>query len=129
MRLHALPPLLQRRVIDRGDLSHARNPSAVLIARVRDAESGNLSQDGLGQPAPPPTGETHPGIEMMIARYSLDARCAGMLRSLPRHKQDMAAQMDLSDARRPSAFVMSKLATAQFSDAALTPFGLVANQI
>jgi len=57
MRLRGLPPHLQHRVLERGDLRHTRNPSAVLIARVRDAESGVLAQDGLGQPAPPPAGD------------------------------------------------------------------------
>merc|ERR1719242_715634 len=83
MRLRGLPVHLQRRVLERGDLRHTRNPSAVLIARVRDAESGVLSQDGLGQPAPPPVGDCHAGIEALISRYNLDARAAGVLRSLP----------------------------------------------
>jgi hypothetical protein len=39
MRLRALPPHLQRRVLERGDLRHTRNPSAVLITRLREAES------------------------------------------------------------------------------------------
>lgn len=126
MRLRALPPHLQRRVLERGDLLHTRNPSAVLIARVRDAEGGVLSQDGLGQPAPPPTADCHPGVEALIGRYSLDARAAGVLRSLPRSKQDAAAQMDLSDARRPSAFVMAQLTQAKILDdpAALAGLGL-----
>jgi len=56
-RLRALPVQLQQRVLERGDLRDTRNPSAVLIARVRDAENGVLSQDGLGQPAPPSVGD------------------------------------------------------------------------
>merc|ERR1719188_1558953 len=128
MQLRSMAPDLQRRVLERGDLSHARNPSAVLIARMRDAKAGVLATDGLGQPAPPPSGDCHPGIEAMIARYSLDARAAQMLRSMPRVRQDAAAQIDLSEARRPSAFVMSKLASVQFADhAALSPqaFGIL----
>lgn len=37
-RLRSLPPNLQRIVIDRGALAGTRNPSSVLICRVRDAE-------------------------------------------------------------------------------------------
>jgi len=39
-RLRALPPHLQKVVIARGPVAESRNPSAVLIARVRDAELG-----------------------------------------------------------------------------------------
>lgn len=39
-KLRALPPHLQRIVIERGPVSTYRNPSAVLLARVRDAELG-----------------------------------------------------------------------------------------
>jgi len=115
-QLRQMPPELQRRVLDRGDLSHARNPSAVLIARMRDSKQGVLANDGLGMPAPPPVGDCHAGIEQMIARYSLDARAAQMLRGLAKHKQGAAAQIDMSEARRPSAFIMSKLASPQFAD-------------
>merc|ERR1719215_1148650 len=37
-RLRALPPPLQQSVMRRGPLSETRNPSAVLITRVRDVE-------------------------------------------------------------------------------------------
>jgi len=39
-RLRALPVQLQRQVLDRGDLSHARSPAAVLITRIRAVETG-----------------------------------------------------------------------------------------
>merc|ERR1719277_1572341 len=47
-KLRALTPELQRQVIDRGDLLDARNPNAVLMGRIRDAERGG---GGGGQPA------------------------------------------------------------------------------
>eukprot|EP00418_Pyrodinium_bahamense_P015149 CAMPEP_0179106256 /NCGR_PEP_ID=MMETSP0796-20121207/49396_1 /TAXON_ID=73915 /ORGANISM="Pyrodinium bahamense, Strain pbaha01" /LENGTH=400 /DNA_ID=CAMNT_0020804281 /DNA_START=34 /DNA_END=1234 /DNA_ORIENTATION=+ len=126
MRLRALSPHLQRRVLERGDLRHTRNPSAVLIARVRDAESGVLSQDGLGQQHHPQLfGDCHAGVEALISRYNLDARAAGVLRALPKHKQDIASQIDLTDARRPSAFIMAQLAQAKFLDDAVLFAGLL----
>jgi len=128
MRLRQLPTHVQQRILERGDLSHARNPSAVLIARMRDAEKGILPHDGLGQPAPPPIGDCHAGVEFLISRFGLDARAAGMLRSLPRHKQDLAAQLDLSDARRPSAFIMSQLSSSKFVDGALLS-GVLGSQV
>jgi len=45
-RLQALPVQLQRQVLDRGDLSHARSPAAVLITRIRAFETGAGGGDG-----------------------------------------------------------------------------------
>jgi hypothetical protein len=109
-RFRSLPPDVQRKVLERGDLSASRNPSAVLIARMRDAEKG----EGPGQPAPPPPADGHPGVETMIATWNLDARAAGKLRALSSQKQDIAARLDLSVARNPSAFVVAALAKAPF---------------
>merc|ERR1712232_511309 len=133
VHLKTMSPDLQKKVLERGDLSHARNPSAVLIARMRDAKSGTSHRDGLGMPAPAPTGNCHPGIETLISRFSLDARCAQMLRNLPKHKQDVAATMDLTLARRPSAYVMSQLAKGFGPDIPTTltipAFGVVGSQV
>merc|ERR1712226_1081241 len=75
-RLRSLPPHLQRVVMDRGPLMGTRNPSSVLIVRIRDAETGRGvgMPNGLGMPAPPPTRLTDPNIERMIIQYNLDAR-------------------------------------------------------
>jgi len=35
---------------------------------------------------------------------------------LPKHKQDVASKLGLTDARRPSAFVMAQLAQAKLLD-------------
>lgn len=117
-RLRQLPPHLQRKVLERGDLRQTRNPSAVLIVRVRDAEQGILGQasasDGIGQAAPPPPLDAHPGVESLIATYNLDARAASLLRALSCHKQDMAAQIDLAHARQPSAYIEAQLRQAKF---------------
>jgi len=115
-RLRSLPPEMQRLVIERGSLFGARDPSAVLISRVRDATMGGAQSMGLGVPAPPlvnPVG-VHHGIEMLIARYNLDARCAQMLRSLPPDRQALAAELPVHEARNPSAFVMAQLQLPHF---------------
>lgn len=54
-RLRALPPHLQQAVVQRGPVADTRNPSAVLITRVRDAEL----QRGGGVPA---TGSSSPAV-------------------------------------------------------------------
>jgi len=115
-RLRSLPPEMQRLVIERGSLFGARDPSAVLISRVRDATMGGAQSMGLGVPAPPPVnvGNVHHGVEMLIARYNLDARCAQMLRSLPPDRQQLAADLPVHEARNPSAFVMAQLQLPHF---------------
>mmetsp|Transcript_66479 Transcript_66479/g.187267 ORF Transcript_66479/g.187267 Transcript_66479/m.187267 type:complete len:382 (-) Transcript_66479:84-1229(-) len=118
-QLRSLRPQHQRSVLDRGDLLKARNPSAVLIARMREAGNGvRHMHDEVGVPAPPlPAGCTvHEGIEAMISHYHLDARAANLLRGLPPSKQDIAAAVDLSQARRPSAYLMAQLTQAKLID-------------
>merc|ERR1712107_50234 len=110
VRLRALPPHIARIVLDRGPLQGTRNPSSVLIVRIRDAERGNTNaSQGLGVPAPPPTALGDSRIENMITQYNLDARAAGMLRTLTPDQQKMAAELPLHEARNPSAFVMAQL--------------------
>merc|ERR1712129_128382 len=77
---------------------------------------GSVHSMGLGVPAPPPGGMVgiHHGIEMLITRFSLDARCAQMLRMLPRDKQALAAELPVHEARNPSAFVMAQLQLPHF---------------
>merc|ERR1719436_1439256 len=117
-RLRALPPHMQRMVLDRGSLLGARDPSAVLNSRIRDAMVGGAQAVGLGVPAPPPLGmAAHPGVEMLIARFSLDAQCAQMLRTLPPHLQQLAAELPVHEARNPSAFVMAQLQLPRFRQA------------
>jgi len=66
---------------------------------------------GLGAPLPAPSvpSHVHPGIEALIARYNLDARCSAMLRMLPPDRQARAAELPVHEARNPSAFVMAQI--------------------
>jgi len=106
-QLRGLPNHLQRVVLARGSLMSARDRSAVLTSRISDALTGNAS--GLGVPAPAPNNPSHPGIEALISRYNLDARCAAMLRMLPPDRQARAAELPVHEARNPSAFVMAQI--------------------
>merc|ERR1719373_1411362 len=66
-------PIVQRIVLSRGDLRSARNPSAALLARIRDAKVGVPGRMGPGMgfpggpmmpygfPGPPPMGFPPPG--------------------------------------------------------------------
>mmetsp|Transcript_59628 Transcript_59628/g.138895 ORF Transcript_59628/g.138895 Transcript_59628/m.138895 type:complete len:164 (+) Transcript_59628:239-730(+) len=74
-RLRALPPQLQRAVVERGPLFGTRNPSSVLIMRIRDAEKGIVRSNHVevaatanpAPPPPPPPGD--PPVDMMMAAH------------------------------------------------------------
>jgi len=120
-KLRALPRHLQRQVLDRGSLMGARDPSAVLISRVRDA----MMSSAHTMPSMPlltmtlPNGQqVHPAVEALIIRYALDAQCAQQLRQLPLQLQAVAAELPVHEARNPSAFVMAQLQLPRFKQAA-----------
>lgn len=120
-KLRGLPRHLQRQVLDRGSLMGARDPSAVLISRVRDA----MMSSAQTIPSMPiltmtlPNGQqVHPAVEALIIRYGLDAQCAQQLRQLPLQLQAVAAELPVHEARNPSAFVMAQLQLPKFKQAA-----------
>lgn len=120
-KLRSLPRNLARQVLDRGSLMGARDPSAVLISRVRDA----MMSSAHTTPSLPlvtmmlPNGQqVHPAVEALIIRYGLDAQCAQQLRQLPLPLQAVAAELPVHEARNPSAFVMAQLQLPRFKQAA-----------
>lgn len=118
-RFRALPPHLQQFVMRRGPISETRNPSAVLIARVRDAELGRVDVGGgefdragsVGEErgAKPARRSAKVTIEAMIRDYRLSPGCAWMLRALPPDKQKLAARIDPAGQSDPSGYVAEQL--------------------
>jgi len=122
-RVRALPPHLQQAVMSRGLLTDTRNPSAVLLARVRDAEHHLGRADGGGDygGGPPPPVDIlddapQPArrsakltIETMIRDYRLSPGCAWMLRALPPDKQKLAARIDPAGQADPSGYVAEQM--------------------
>jgi len=114
-RLRALPPPLQQSVMRRGPLSETRNPSAVLIARVRDVEPAvapseydrSAASDERGPK--PARRSAKVTIEAMIRDYRLSPGCAWMLRALPPDKQKLAARIDPAGQTDPSGYVAEQL--------------------
>jgi len=120
-RLRALPPHMQQAVVRRGPISDTRNPTAVLISRMRDVELGrgdtNQGSTALGGNAPlngdrePNTGRRSAKvtIDAMIRDYRLSPGCAWMLRALPPDKQKLAARIDPAGQADPSGYVAEQL--------------------
>jgi len=120
--------------MDRGPVAGTRNPSSVVISRIKEVEALRLgampgagalglAPPGLlglsGRPLSPAAGllgggggnplQQNPEIEALIGRYSLDPQAANMLRRLPPHQQQLAMKLPIAEARNPSAFVMTQL--------------------
>eukprot|EP00747_Dinoflagellata_sp_TGD_P209783 gnl/TRDRNA2_/TRDRNA2_83156_c0_seq1.p2 gnl/TRDRNA2_/TRDRNA2_83156_c0~~gnl/TRDRNA2_/TRDRNA2_83156_c0_seq1.p2 ORF type:complete len:414 (-),score=87.37 gnl/TRDRNA2_/TRDRNA2_83156_c0_seq1:97-1338(-) len=121
-RLRALPPHLQQAVMQRGPVGDSRNPSAILLARVREVEQGGGGGESFGYGEdgargrggdddrnPPARRNAKATIENMVRDYRLTPGCAWMLRALPPDKQKLAAKIDPSGQLDPSGYVAEQL--------------------
>lgn len=108
-KLRTLPLDLQRQVMDRGDLLDARNPNAVLMGRIRDAERGG------SQPAQSFT--SNPSVEEFIRENRIDPSAGDKLRALSEDIQRKVMERgNLTDARNPNAMLMGRIKDAQNSN-------------
>eukprot|EP00928_Gymnodinium_smaydae_P051251 TRINITY_DN3478_c0_g1_i1.p1 TRINITY_DN3478_c0_g1~~TRINITY_DN3478_c0_g1_i1.p1 ORF type:complete len:276 (-),score=49.89 TRINITY_DN3478_c0_g1_i1:120-947(-) len=114
-KLRGLPAHVQKLVLDRGDLSDARNPNAVLMGRIRAAEQDAAAGAGGGVSAAPiPTGPPSTNVDQFIADNRLDVSAGDKLRSLPPDIQRAVMERgNLTDARNPNAMLMGRIRDAQ----------------
>jgi len=116
--LRKCPPEVQRIVLSRGDLRSARNPSAALIARIRDARTSTSSGSGLtgGGGGGGGGGGLDPGVvdAFLEANPGVDESAAASLRSSPADVQrTVIARGDLTGARNPSSALLSRIRDAK----------------
>jgi len=113
-RFRALPPNLQHLVLLRGSLVGTRDPSAVLMSRVRDAIQNGTSQAGMmGLPQMPPNQPTNPEVEAFLAGNPVDFQAASRLRALPAHLQRFVLMRgSLSGVRDANSVLMSRIRDA-----------------
>jgi len=110
------PPTVQRAVLSRGDLSTARNPSAALLVRIRDARVGNT---GGGTPGLSVGLPSSADIDSYIKRNDIDRSTGEKLRtSSPTIKRAVLAGGDLVGAPNPSAVLALRMADAKRAGAA-----------
>jgi len=111
LKIRALSPASQRRVIARPLTGDVQNPSKVMIARVRELQSQNERMKGgtdiWSAWGSAMMGATPDAINKYIKDHDLDESASGQLRSLPPHQQAIALRWDLSGYRNPSAKFMS----------------------
>jgi len=109
--LRECPASVQRAVLARGDLSTARNPSAALLVRIRDARvggsGGGMSGTSVGLPS-------SADIENFIKRNDIDHSTADSLRSSsPTIKRAVLAGGDIGGAPNPSAALAARIAESK----------------
>lgn len=110
IKVRALSPGSQRRVIARPLTGDVQNPSKVMIARVRELQSQNerlKGNDAWSLWNGAMMGATPDAIAKYIEDNDLDESASRQLRSLPPHQQALALRWDLSSYRNPSAKFMS----------------------
>uniref|UniRef100_A0A7S4RLN9 Uncharacterized protein n=1 Tax=Alexandrium monilatum TaxID=311494 RepID=A0A7S4RLN9_9DINO len=113
--LRDCPPDVQRRALARGDLSSARNPSAALLARIRDARvevrgggSGGIYMGGTGVGLP-----STKAIEDFIQDNRIGDSAAKTLReSSPTVKRAVLACGNLSGNQDPSTELLARIRDA-----------------
>lgn len=106
--LRDCPGDVQRKVLARGELSSARNPSAALLARIRDARAGMERRQG---PAP---SRDDPDIEEFIKHNEVDESAGDTLRSSsPGVQRTVLARGELKSARNPSSALLARIRDAK----------------
>lgn len=101
------PPDVQRKVLARGELSSARNPSAALLARIRDARACGGSSSGGAQ-------RGSADVEDFIKSNDVDESAADSLRSSsPEVQRVVLSRGELKTARNPSSALLARIRDAK----------------
>lgn len=108
--LRDCPPDVQRKVLARGELSTARNPSAALLARIRDARvSGSSGASGMGNGL-----RGSADVEDFIQTNDVDESAADSLRSSsPTVQRAVLSRGELKTARNPSSALLARIRDAK----------------
>lgn len=111
-QLRKEPPYIALQVIDRGALKGCRDPSGVLVARMRDARRGTLAPAPSAQPLPPiqPLDPNASELEKFCAINRIDQSATNALKAEPEEVQKaVMARGPLTNARNPSGSLMSRI--------------------
>ncbi|CAK0892583.1 unnamed protein product [Prorocentrum cordatum] len=120
------PPYIALQVIDRGNLRGCRDPSGVLVARMRDARRGTLIPGPSAQP--PPVVQVDPNaseVEKFCAMNRIDLNATHALKAESEEVQRaVMARGQLTSARNPSGSLMARIRVVKEAGAAaLLPGG------
>lgn len=103
--MYELEPDLQRELMDRGSLTDARNPSAVVLSRVRNIKNASMKYGGITQT------DMRDEIARFVEEYGLDDRAETVLKETEERvlRELFTRDRNLSDARNPSAVVLARI--------------------
>mmetsp|Transcript_61046 Transcript_61046/g.181889 ORF Transcript_61046/g.181889 Transcript_61046/m.181889 type:complete len:492 (+) Transcript_61046:42-1517(+) len=93
--LRELPPVHQGSIIEI-ELTNTRNPSAVVCSRIASLPTA-------------PSSAAPDAVEAYIQEFGLDDKCASELRSITPYEQQQVIEARPSNARNPSAVVISRI--------------------
>jgi len=96
---------VQLAVMDRGDLKGARNPSAALLARVRDAQAGSTASRGDSR--------SDPAVEQFLRENPVDQLAQGRFRECTPEVQKLVMDQGVNTARNPSSALLARIKEAQ----------------
>lgn len=107
--LKGCPPEVQRKVLARGELSSARNPSAALLARIRDARVSGSGSHALSNGM-----RGNSDVEDFIRGNDVDESAADSLRSSsPTIQRAVLSRGELKTARNPSSALLARIRDAK----------------
>eukprot|EP00930_Biecheleria_cincta_P020244 TRINITY_DN15268_c0_g1_i1.p1 TRINITY_DN15268_c0_g1~~TRINITY_DN15268_c0_g1_i1.p1 ORF type:complete len:257 (-),score=44.41 TRINITY_DN15268_c0_g1_i1:172-942(-) len=112
-QLRKEPPFIQLAVLDYGPLRHAREPSGVVISRIRMAKTGAQNQK-QSLPSPPVVDSSANVVDQFIASNRIDHSAGVALKAEPPHiQQAVMARGSLLNSTNPSASLMSRIRQAK----------------
>ncbi|CAE8650944.1 unnamed protein product, partial [Polarella glacialis] len=126
--LRGCAPHVQEEVVARGGLGGTRNPSAVLLSRIRDAEGGDPARKGAGKGPPPPQqvayeapppfsgvsqrprrGPSPREVEDFLDYYRIDRESAESFMACHPEVQQEIMDHGLEGARNPSSALLARI--------------------
>lgn len=121
--LRDCPPEMQRKVIDRGDLNNARNSSAALIVRIRDARMDAKGAGGSSRALV--TGlPSSKELNAFIEEHNVDETAAAALRSAsPTMKRNVLNSPEFQNSTNVSALLLSRIKSKSTGAGPQAPWG------
>lgn len=116
-RFRGLPAHLQRAIMERGAIGGCDNPTAIMVSRINDAESGVICASATEDLFDLVPQRKNDEIEKLITERQLDHNCALKLRSLTPAQQKFALTIPLHECKNASAFILANLANANMTSA------------
>lgn len=113
-QLRREPPHISLAVLEHGPLRSCRDPSGVIIARIRAARNGTLAHQFRPLPPPTPVDPNASNVDQFIAANRIDHAAGMALKNEPPHIQAaIMGKGSLTYSTNPSASLMARIRVAK----------------